>query len=337
MDRYTVFGIVLESNFPFVNPLVRLKKEEDNCSKPVAQEPASTVSLSFVCSDKAPTRVDWGGLTTQFISQQKTDEGESLLKFFHLDGFDILCFGRFMDFYVWPDQLVCHLLEPNAYHIVEINLLGIVLSYWLEARSILALHASVVVIEDRAVAFLSGNKGGKSSLAASFMQLGFPLLTDDLLPVEIRKDACYGFPGYPAMRMWPDEAQHFTGSFEQLELVHPSLTKRRLLVGEERGFGRFCSIPRPLAAIYMPERQNAQTFGASTHITRLLPRDAILALLGHSFSPRLVEAAGLAPQRLETLARLASQVPVSRLSYPNGLEYLPAVRDTIFADLQLAR
>ncbi len=53
---------------------------------------------------------------------------------------------------------------------------------------------------------------GKSSLAASFMQNGHPLLTGDILPLEQNTDgAFFARPGYPIMRMWPEEALRFLG------------------------------------------------------------------------------------------------------------------------------
>ena len=43
------------------------------------------------------------------------------------------------------------------------------------------LHATVVVVSGEAVAFLGESGYGKSSLAASFLDSGHQLLTDDLL------------------------------------------------------------------------------------------------------------------------------------------------------------
>ncbi len=133
--------------------------------------------------------------------------------------------------------------------------LGDVLSYWLERQGIRALHAAAVVANGRAAAFLSSNYGGKSSLAAAMMQVGCPLLTDDILPVEETGGIFIGRPGYPTMRMWPDEAAYFLGSYEHLPLVHPELSKRRVFVGPD-GFGSFCETSQALSCIYLPERRD---------------------------------------------------------------------------------
>ena len=57
--------------------------------------------------------------------------------------------------------------------------------------------------------------------------------------------------------------------------------------------------------------------------------EALIELVRHSFSPRLVEAAGLQPSRLDRLSRLVRQVPVRRLSYTSGFERLPEVAEAL--------
>ena len=48
----------------------------------------------------------------------------------------------------------------------------------------------------------------------------------------------------------------------------------------------------------------------------------MIELIRHSFSAHQVEAAGLAPQRLNFFARLAQKVPMRRLIYPADFEHL---------------
>ena len=163
------------------------------------------------------------------------------------------------------------------------------------------------------------------------MQAGHRLLTDDILPVEQVAGHWLGLPGYPAMRMWPDEAQHFLGRHEDLELVHPQLDKRRVVVGPE-GFGAFCAEARPLACLYVPERRDPAEWGETVRIEPLRPTAALMALVRYSFTPRLAEALGLQRDRIPLLAGLLQGVPVRRLIYPSGFERLPRVREAILED-----
>jgi hypothetical protein len=164
------------------------------------------------------------------------------------------------------------------------------------------------------------------------MQAGCPLLTDDILPVERMGDVFVGRPGYPTMRMWPDEAEHFLGYYEHLPRVHPQLSKRRVPVGPDV-FGTFLDAATPLACLYVPDRRDPAEHGLAIEIEPISPGNAVIELVRNSFVPRLVQAMGLAPQRLALFAALVESVPVRRLSYPNGFQHLEGVREAILRDL----
>jgi len=162
------------------------------------------------------------------------------------------------------------------------------------------------------------------------LQAGQALLSDDLLPIEARDGSFLGRPGYPQMRMWPDEATHFLGGFERLPVVHPELSKRRVPVGPG-GLGTFHDSPLPLACIYLLERRAE---AEPLELRNLSPQDALIELLRQSFTPLLVEAAGLQPSRFDLLSRLVLAVPVKRLRYPSGFDRLPRVAEAVRLDLE---
>lgn len=261
----------------------------------------------------------------------KDEAGRSVAYLYRLAEGELLRFDGALDFYLGEAAIHCHLRDPDCRHLVELRLLGPVLAYWLERRSICALHASAVVVGGRAVAFMAANRAGKSGLAAALMAAGESLLSDDLLPVASSVGGFTARPGYPQMRMWPDEATHFLGHRHDLEPVHPRLDKLRIPVGAG-GFGSFHADPAPLACLYLPERRPAGKTPAGIEISPLPARRAVIELVRCSFSPFLVEAAGLQPGRLELLARLARKVAVRRLVYPSGFERLPEVGRAVVAD-----
>ncbi|MEW6636303.1 MAG: hypothetical protein AB1425_05755 [Actinomycetota bacterium] len=314
---HALYGVTLASGFPFANRLAEGEGEPE---------------LTFDVVDEPPV-TGWEEDTPAFASSPELDGAEeSLVRVYRRDGCHVLCLTGVADYYLWPDRIACHLRDPAYGHLIEIHLLGIALSLWLELRGIPALHASAVVIEGRAVGFLATNKGGKSSLSAALMQAGYPLLTDDILPVEIERGAPGGRPGYPQMRMWPDQALHFLGRCEDLEIVHPAYSKRRVPVGEE-GFGAFCGESRPLGCLFLPERRDPAVWGTEIEFEQLTPLEALMALIGQSFAPNAAEALGLRRRRLEIFSALVSRVPVRRVIYPEGYSYLPRVRGAILEDL----
>ncbi|MCS3642419.1 hypothetical protein [Salinibacter ruber] len=235
--------------------------------------------------------------------------------------------ARFVDaatFSIGPERIE-YLLHDDTYaYALELWLLGTVLAFWLEWQGVPALHASAVALGNGAVGVLASKQGGKTTLAMSLLQQGHTLLTDDLLPLGVEGDAIRGRPGYPQMRMWPTHARHFVDNPHSLRRAHPYTDKRRVPVGPD-GLGTFCDDVRPLQALYLPER----TDEASIQIQPAAPTKALKAALRHSFLPQLVEAAGWQAYRLNALSQLVEQIPVRRLTYPEGIEYLPRVADAI--------
>jgi hypothetical protein len=314
-SRVLLFGEQVESELPFSFPMIS------------GVDPAG---LRVRLLERAPLPEPAGAAL--FRSPLRTPLGESIFAYYRLERMDLLRFPGLADFYLSPGEIGLLPAGDDWQRRAEIQLLGTALAFWLERRGLPALHASAVAQDGQAVAFLAANKGGKSSLAAAFMQAGWALLTDDVLPLERSLDGLYrGRPGYPCMRFWPVEARFFCGRVDDLAPVLPGLAKRRAPVGEA-GFGRFCPTPQPLACIYRPVRRSGDV---PVSIQALEPRQAFLELVSASFIPRLVQAAGLSPRRMQFLAGLLEQTPVRRLEYPSGFEHLPAVRRAVLEDLAL--
>jgi hypothetical protein len=316
LQLHRLFGFTLGSDFPFAS-----------CLGQGGPPPADLVFLFEAAAEAA-----FGDCVYQ--SRSRTAEGASTFSLHRSPDHEVLSFPQAADFHLWPDRIVARPRTPEPSPLVEIHLLGPVFSYWLERRGLVTLHASAVTVGQQIAAFVSTHGGGKTGLAASLVQAGHPLLSDDLLPLEERDGLFLGRPGYPQMRMWPDEAAHFLGRSEDLPLVHPDLTKRRVAIGSggPGGFGTFHGEAAPLSCLYLLDRQ--PDGDAPIEIREVSPRDALIELLRHSFTPLLVEAAGLQPARFDLLSRLVLQVPVKRLSYPSGFDRLPRVAEAVRRDLE---
>ena len=315
-ELHGLYGLTLASRFAFANRLSTGSGMPD---------------LRFSQVGQPPVDIVWQEHAAAYASGEQIDDGVYLLMLYQLPEVEVVRFAGMADYYLTSEEIVCHLLDADYDYAVEIWLLGTILAYWLERfRGIPALHAAASVVDGRAVGFLSTNKGGKSSLAATLMQLGHPLLSDDILPLERTEAGFVGRPGYPQMRMWPHQAEHFLGYSQALEKVHPYLDKRRVPVGEGT-FGTFCSEAKPLAALYLPHRGDVER----VIVEPLSLGEAIMELIRHSFLVELVEAAGLEKQRFAFFAELAKRVPVKRLRYPEGLELLPQVCEALIDDVAL--
>lgn len=313
---HRLYGRTLTSAFDFANRLA---------------PGAGSGELTFDCVRSAPFPGALEEVVPAYASPARPGDGKSDILVYHLESCWVVRF-RDTDFHLFDDRIVCHLPDPELQYLAEIQLLGVVFSCWLERRGIPALHASAISVEDRAAAFLSTAGGGKSSLGMTFMQEGYPLLTDDILAVERTGESHLAHPGYPQVRMWPDQAERFLGRYDDLEIVHPAFSKRRVPVGKG-GFGSFCEASRTLACLYLPERRDSDERGTEIEISAVPRREGLMRLIGNSFVAPIVQTLGLEPRRMELLGPLLSQVPVRRLSYPDGMEHLPRVRRAVVADL----
>ncbi len=308
---YSVYGVTLATDFPFTWPL-RL-----------GHAPAD---VSFTCRPVQPLDVDWTSLPAVH-AVAASGRPEPDITYHHTDGLDVVRIHDVADHYVRAERIDCHLRDPPRADLVEIQLLGMVLATWLERRGTPTLHASCVVIDDAAVAFLGTKGGGKTTLATAFVTAGHPLLTDDLLALTVRNDAVLAQPGYPLLRLWPDQISYFVGDEATLPLVHPGFSKRRVTVGA--GFGVASDTSRPLRRVYLPER----TRTGSAVIEPVGARQALLGLVGHGFLREAVYGLDLAAERFQRLAAVLPSVEVRTLRFRRGFEHLPEAIAAVRADL----
>ena len=292
---YRVYGQSLASDFTFKTRLLPGSGNPD---------------LTFSLVSSAPDYLTWREIEPVIHNE-----------YIHLycgEAFDLFRFIDLADFDIFSEKIVCHLLDPEYNYQVEVLLLGLIFSYWLEKRGILALQASAVSLNGQAVAFLSTNAGGKSSLAATLVQMGYPLLSDDILPIQKNKGLFIAHPSFPQMRMWPEVAQHFLGSYEDLEFAHPAYKKRRVPAGQ---LGNFCNKAIRLGCVYLPERQESDD--NRLRIEPVPYVQAIMNFTAYSFAAQYADAAGMQAERFQFSAKLAQAIPVYRLIYPTGLiDYL---------------
>jgi hypothetical protein len=309
--RWTLYGLVVTTPHRFVNRLVETDAPADLWIRPV---------------DAPPLDAGWEAIAPGYRSPTMIDARQHFLDVVVTPDATVFRFSEVVDFFVMADGIAYQLHDVAYAHMVELHLLGFVLSYWLERSGRPALHASAVVVDGQAIGFLSNHGGGKTSLAATLVRLGYPLLSDDIVALTLSDGSPLAHPGYPQMRMWPEQARHFVGH-DDLELVHPGLTKRRVPVGSD-GLGAFDGTSRPLAALYLPQRRD----GGEVAFETMPAGPALFELVRHTFLIGIVEGAGLAAARFAALGAVVGRVPLRIVRYPNGLDLLPTVAERIADD-----
>jgi hypothetical protein len=190
---------------------------------------------------------------------------------------------------------------------------GMGLAFVLALRGSLCLHASAVERGGRAVALTAPSGGGKSTLAALAAVAGYPLVTDDLLRVDLDSGMPGVFRGASEIRLRSGAArlrEHWPGRSRiaadgRTAVAPPRTVADRL----------------PLAAIVWPllDRELSEVA-----IERLRPSEAFSSLF---FCPRLLgwRYPPVVARQFEQLTALAAEVPVLVARVPWGAPAAPEI------------
>lgn len=246
------------------------------------------------------------------------------------DGSHYLRWSELFEFLVSADgcRIAGHPLTHVAFEAFHTYLLGMVLSFSLVKRGLDPLHATAVVIDGGAVGFLGDTGYGKSSLGGAFIQIGYPVLTDDLLVLRERDQGFSAYSGPPRIKLFPEIARNLLG--EQVTGVPMNPLTRKLVIPLDRHQSHQAAVP--LKTLYVLTRPKARARSERVTLRRLSQRGAFLALLKNAFNTDIIESERLRRQFL-LCARIASTVPMKLLSYPRSLASLPLVREAILSDL----
>ncbi len=206
----------------------------------------------------------------------------------------------------------------------ESYFVGPMLGAILRLRGQLVLHAAVVEIGGRAVAFVGRKYSGKSTHAAVFVQRGFRALADDMAVLTAEPDGFHVAPGYAMLRLR-------SGTRERV-MPDGSAALRKVYTHGDSHYaalgGGFADTSLPLGAIYVLDRD-----GTGDALMTPVEAYKALPLLGqNTFANYVVHSARRAAE-FALLSRLAAQVPVRSLYVRHGLDNLDAQRDAVLRDL----
>jgi hypothetical protein len=168
----------------------------------------------------------------------------------------------------------------------------------LHQRGLFVLHASALLVGGGAVAFMGKSGLGKSTLALTLYLRGCPVISDDIISVDLAGDFPRVIPAYPELNVWPETLTALSNDPSSFDRVRPASEKRIVPTSE-----LFVQHPLPLRRIYL------LTEGEITRIESLAPREATFALVEHSYRPELSEGSSPAIHLFQC-AQLARIIPV---------------------------
>src|SRR5262249_12086398 len=158
--------------------------------------------------------------------------------------------------------------------------------------------------DERAVVFAGSPGAGKSSTAAAFALLGYPVLSDDIVVIADEDGVMMTHPSHGHLSVWPDAAQGLfaSESLPQHSAVYP---KHRVdLI--EHGL-RFNENAVPIDTICILGRRGAR--GQMPMLRQLHPQAALVALVGQTYSNYVLDRS-MRAREFDLLGRTVNAVRV---------------------------
>src|SRR5262249_15832630 len=195
--NYSVFGLRLRSNSPLPGVL------RDNSSGNLCD---IEVHLGFAPYPQKESRAE--GEELIYVSMDANAPGKPALEIWDVDrgAFVRMVYEDGTQF--WLDRKRENLwatwpANSSAENAIS-YLLGPVLGLLLRLRGVTCLHASAVAFGDRSVAFVGAAGAGKSTTAAAFAQLGYGVISDDIVALREGDGAFHALPACPHLSLWPE-------------------------------------------------------------------------------------------------------------------------------------
>ena len=203
-------------------------------------------------------------------------------------------------------------------HDIRLFLLGTAFGIACHQRRLFPLHASTVLIGDRAVAFVGPSGAGKSTLGAWLAARGYPLFSDDVSVLEPRPHGPpMAQPGSRRIKLWRDALSALGLSSEGLQRDMSRADKFHVTAAHGTA-----ATPAPLDRIYL-----LQTTDQATPFVgeRQAPLTAIATIAANTYRDELIAPLDIRQHHFRACAGIANQVPVYPLHRRRDLGAMDAV------------
>lgn len=194
----------------------------------------------------------------------------------------------------------------------------------LQQRGLLPLHCSAILSGGRAVMFLGSSGTGKSTIAAAFWRLGYPILADDMGVVDFIGGKCVLIPGPEDLRLYPDALAHLALQADQQSEGATGYTK--VHVSHHNGSPESCV---PIAMIYLLDFGNHNEI----RIKELEGEEKIRTLLKHAYRREFLKGMEVANPFDGQYEHALGAISVHKVSARKGLVHLPKVVESIVGNI----
>ncbi|MEH6943979.1 HPr kinase/phosphorylase [Bacillus sp. JJ722] len=192
---------------------------------------------------------------------------------------------------------------------IRLYLLGTCMGIILLQRKILPLHGSAVDINGKAYAFIGDSGVGKSTLAAAFLQEGFQLVSDDVIPVRLSNDNIpIIIPSYPQQKLWQESLTAFGIDSKQYRPLFEREKKFAIPVTSS-----FSNEPLPIVALF----ELVKTEQGEITLHKVNQLEQFRTLLSHTYRNFLVPRLGLSEWHFIESAKILTKIHMYQMQRPN--------------------
>lgn len=206
---------------------------------------------------------------------------------------------------------------------IRLFLLGSCFGAILHQRKILAMHASAIAHEGKAVLFTGISGVGKSTTANAFRLKGFKMLTDDVCPIKFTNQQPYALPGYPQSKLWEDVLEKMEVDYEGLKHIRKGIHKRAVPI-----HGQFVKEPLPIKALYILQAHNKDEL----KLMDVQDANKFRLIKNMTYRSYLLKGMGMQPYHFMNGSQLANSIAIKRIMRPQAF-CLPELIDLISEDL----
>ncbi|MFT4412557.1 HPr kinase/phosphorylase [Fredinandcohnia humi] len=193
---------------------------------------------------------------------------------------------------------------------IRLYLLGTCMGILLMQRKILPLHGSAIEINGKAYAIIGDSGVGKSTLAAAFLNNGYRLLSDDVIPISFNEtNQPMVTPAYPQQKLWQESLDNFGMESKNLRPIINRETKFAIPVANQ-----FSNEQLPLAGVF----ELVKTESSFIRLQPIQNLARLQTLFCHTYRNFLIEPQGLMDWHFNTIAKLASKLDVFQLVRPTS-------------------
>jgi hypothetical protein len=207
---------------------------------------------------------------------------------------------------------------------IRLLLLGTAAAMLLHQRGILPLHASGIRTPKGAVLFAGHSGTGKSTLLATFLERGYPMLTDDLAAITLdTANQPLVFPSFPHLKLWEDSVERLNKPINNLQRIQPEFDKYSVPLATS-----FENRSLHAHSVYVLKPTNT----AILHLEPLHAAHKFNAFLDHTWQKLALTRMNRHADHFRLAATVANQIQMQRVYRPEK-PFLPhALADLIEQD-----